>query len=220
VPGILVINPNSNGEVTRGIAAALETLQGNGACRVEVVNLEGTPFGIESQRDVDSVALPLAERVRQESAAYDAFVIACFSDPGLFVSREATKNPVFGIAQSGMLAALALADRLGVISILATSIPRHWRYYRAIGVAGSVAGDEAIGASVAELSDQERVGALMMKTGRSLVGKAGADALVLGCAGMARYRDWLERELGVPVIDPTQAAVGLAQMTVAVRSAK
>jgi allantoin racemase len=38
----------------------------------------------------------------------------------------------------------------------------------------------------------------------------GADVLVMGCAGMARYRAALEETLGVPVIDPTQAAVGMA----------
>ena len=32
----------------------------------------------------------------------------------------------------------------------------------------------------------------------------------MGCAGMARYRERLEDALKVPVIDPTQAAVGIA----------
>jgi Asp/Glu/hydantoin racemase len=32
----------------------------------------------------------------------------------------------------------------------------------------------------------------------------------MGCAGMARYRDGLQQELGVPVVEPTQAAVSMA----------
>jgi Asp/Glu/hydantoin racemase len=32
----------------------------------------------------------------------------------------------------------------------------------------------------------------------------------MGCAGMARYRDGLQRELGIPVVEPTQAAVAMA----------
>jgi Asp/Glu/hydantoin racemase len=38
----------------------------------------------------------------------------------------------------------------------------------------------------------------------------GADVVVMGCAGMARYRDGLQQELGVPVVEPTQAAVTMA----------
>jgi Asp/Glu/hydantoin racemase len=42
------------------------------------------------------------------------------------------------------------------------------------------------------------------------VEKDGADVIVMGCAGMARHRRPLEAVLGVPVIDPTQAAVAMA----------
>jgi len=33
---------------------------------------------------------------------------------------------------------------------------------------------------------------------------------VMGCAGRARYRDRLEAEIGVPIVEPTQAAVAMA----------
>ena len=39
-------------------------------------------------------------------------------------------------------------------------------------------------------------------------------AIVMGCAGMARHRRPLEQALGIPVIDPTQAAVTMALGTV------
>jgi allantoin racemase len=50
----------------------------------------------------------------------------------------------------------------------------------------------------------------MEAVGRELVEKDGADVIVMGCAGMARHRRPLEAALGVPVIDPTQAAVAMA----------
>jgi allantoin racemase len=37
-----------------------------------------------------------------------------------------------------------------------------------------------------------------------------AEALVMGCAGMARHRTPLEEALGLPVIDPAQVAVTMA----------
>src|SRR5690554_3989841 len=147
---VLVINPNSNAAVTRGIDDALTPLR-TPAHRVTTVNLQGTPAGIQSQADVDAVSLPTADLISSQNGKYDAFVIACFSDPGLHVSRERSSKPVFGIAQTGLLTALSLGQQPGVISILSTSIPRHWRYYRALGIASTVAGDVAIDTPVAEL---------------------------------------------------------------------
>ena len=50
----------------------------------------------------------------------------------------------------------------------------------------------------------------MIDCGRRLKDDDGADVLIMGCAGMARYRASLEDALALPVIDPTQAAVGMA----------
>lgn len=208
MPAILVINPNSNPDVTQGIDSALHDLRTD-RDSIHCVNLEGTPPGIQSQEDVDAVALPTARYIAAQQDAYDAFVIACFSDPGLHVSRELSGKPVFGIAQSGMLTALSLGQSIGVISILSTSVPRHWRFYRSLGIAHLVAGDVAIDTPVSELADEARVQTRMLNAGRELI-SLGADVLVMGCAGMARYRSRLQSELGVPVVDPTQTAVGLA----------
>ena len=50
----------------------------------------------------------------------------------------------------------------------------------------------------------------MVATGRQLREQDRADVIVMGCAGMARYRDRLEQAVGVPVVEPTQAAVAMA----------
>jgi Asp/Glu/hydantoin racemase len=73
--------------------------------------------------------------------------------------------------------------------------------------------------SVAETASGEDTLARMTEVGRELVEKDGADVLVMGCAGMARHRRPLEEALGVPVIDPTQAAVTMAIAAVQVAHA-
>jgi allantoin racemase len=93
---ILVINPNSNPAVTAGLDAALATLRLRDGPSIRCTTLAEGPFGIETQKDVEQVTLPLRALVEQDNAA-DAFVIACFSDPGLHACREATRRPVFGI---------------------------------------------------------------------------------------------------------------------------
>lgn len=207
---ILVVNPNSMQAVTDGIDAALEPLRIAGAPRIDCATLAEGPPGIERQRDVEQVVLPLCRLLGREDNRTDAFVIACFSDPGLHAARETTRRPVFGIAAAGIATALNLGNRAGIIAILPVSLPRHWRYFRSLGVTERIAGDRPVGLGVVELADETRTLDRLKMVGAELRDEDGADVLVLACAGMARYRRALEAELGVPVVDPTQAAVAMA----------
>ena len=148
--------------------------------------------------------------IGDHDAGAAAFVIACFSDPGLFSAREATAKPVLGIAECGILAALTLGQLFGVVSILASSVPRQLRYVGAMGVGQRFAGDVPIGLGVTELGDAGTTLTRMVDAGRRLRDDHGADVLVLACAGMARYRDELEEAVRIPVVEPTQAAVTMA----------
>ena len=132
---IRVVNPNCNEDVTRGLDAALEPLRFANGPEIVCSTLAEGPFGIETQADVESVVMPLRRFVEADNSS-DAFVIACYSDPGLQVCREGTARPVFGIAECGVLTALARADRFGVIAIGQRSIARHMRYLRPDGAEG------------------------------------------------------------------------------------
>jgi Asp/Glu/hydantoin racemase len=207
---LVVINPNSTEAVTAAIDAAIEPLRMAGGPELVCQTLAEGPPGVESQSDADSVIAPLCRSIAAQGNHASAFVIACFSDPGLHAAREATARPVLGIAECGILTALTLGQRFGVISILKKSIPRHLRYYGSMGVGGRLAGDLPIGLGVTELGDAGTTLGRMKAVGAELRDDHGADVLVLGCAGMARYRDPLEQALGIPVIEPTQAAVTMA----------
>ena len=63
--------------VTRGLDHALAPLARPGLA-IDCRTLAEGPFGIQSQADVEQVALPLRDFVRREAA--DAYVIACYSD--------------------------------------------------------------------------------------------------------------------------------------------
>lgn len=211
---ILVINPNSTQAVTDGIARALAPLQIAGGPEFECLSLSDGPPGIQSQRDVDGVIGPLTRLVAQRDADCGAFVIACYSDPGLFSAREVTRKPVLGIMECGVLTALTLGHRFGVIAILAGSIPRHLRALGAMGVQSRLAAELPVGLQVTELADAARTQQRMIDVGRRLVDEHGAHVLVMGCAGMAQYQQPLQDALGVPVVEPTQAAAGMAMARV------
>ncbi len=205
---IVVTNPNSNEAVTAGHDEALEGFGFPGGPAIECLTLAEGPFGIESQVHADQVILPLVRMVESRADA-GAFVIACYSDPGIDSCRSVARAPVFGIQESGLLSALARGDRVGVIAVAEPSIARHRRYMRRMGALDRVVAERPLNMTIDETARGNRTMDRLTEVGRELLGD-GADAIVLGCAGMARHRTPLEDALGVPVVEPTQAAVAMA----------
>ena len=209
---VVVINPNSNQTVTDGLEKSLSYFNQFEGCFIECVTLEEGPFGIESQLDSDSVVIPLANIVKSRRDAA-AFVIACYSDPGIDACRSIASQPVFGIQESGVLTALSRADLFGVIAISDASVERHRRYLARMQVLNRLAGELALNISVDESANGTGTYQRLVEVGYQLI-KMGAGVIILGCAGMSRHRLNLEAELGIPVIDPTQAAVSMAVGTI------
>jgi allantoin racemase len=209
---VLVLNPNSTQVVTDHIDRALQGLRHPGGPAIVCETLRTGPPGIESQAHVDGTTARLLEwfDANPRCRGADAVVLACFSDPGLHALRETLPGLVFGSAECAYLTAAAMGERFGVISILSRAIGRHRRQLRTMGLESRLAEDLAIGLGVVELSREDETFSRMSAVGRTLVERHGASVIVMGCAGMARYRDRLEDTLGVPVIDPTQAAVAIA----------
>ncbi len=207
---ILVINPNSTEAVTQGIDEGMAALRIPGGPAIDCMTLKEGPPGIETQQQVDGVIPHLLHLVREREAEYSAFVIACYSDPGLHSVRESTAKPVLGISECGILTALTLGQKFGVIAILQKSIPRHLRYMGAMGVMDRLAGELPVGLAVTELSDEKKTFGRMVEVATALRDVHGANVIVMGCAGMARYRKPLQDAVGLPVVEPSQAAVGMA----------
>ena len=212
-PQILVINPNSNEAVTEGMAKVLQSFNFSDGPEIVCVSLTQGPFGIESQADIEFVKLPLRNMV-SERKDIEAFVIACYSDPGLQVCREATDRPVFGIQECAVLAAMAQGDRFGVIALQELSIRRHLIYLRQMGVMGRFAKERAVNLSVEECASGAKTFDKLCTVAQQLRDEDKADTVILGCAGMASHRSSLESRIGIPVIEPVQAAVSMAMHTV------
>lgn len=207
---IYVINPNRNAAVTLELDAAVEPLRLAGGPEIRCVTLADGPPGVESQLDVDRAALAVQSFAQPHRGEAAAFVVACFSDPGLHLLRESAGVPVLGISECGVLTALSMGQTFGVIAILQRSIPRHLRNWGAMGVTQRLAGEFAIDRGVSELADREATLAAMCEAGRRLRDERGAQVIVMGCAGMATFRAALQDAIGLPVVEPTQAAAAMA----------
>jgi len=206
---ILVINPNSNREVTAAIDRNLESLRFADGPQICCVTLEDAPPGIETARHADQVVAPICALIAREDNGASAFVIACFGDPGLASARETTAKPVIGIGEGGITAALNHGERYGILTNLPEDINPGLRQIRALGLEARLAGVEAAGIAVIDLDDEAGSRAGLLAAGRRLKEK-GAEIIVLGCAGMVPYGPDLEAATGLKVIDPVHAATGLA----------
>lgn len=202
---ILVLNPNSSTNITALMDEALSGMRFHGGPEIVCETLAEGPAGIETQAHVESVVLPIARHFQKNVA--DAYVIGCFSDPGLHVSRELVTSPVLGIAESALLAALGLGRKFGIVAIKQGSIGRHMRIVRQMGLENHLAGDRALNIGVTQLQSSAGTIDRIIEIGTQLRDLDGADVLVLGCSSMGTFRAELEDRLGMPVVDPTQAAV-------------
>ncbi len=206
---IVVINPNSNQTVTDNLSLALQSLVITGGPQVFCETLHDGPYGIESQADIDAVIPLLCKRVSSDEGT-DAFVIACYSDPALAECRELTAKPVLGIQECGILTALSRGGQFGVIALSQVSVERHLKYIREMGVIDRLAKERAVGLSVEESAQGTDTFSHLCAVGEKLRDSDGANSVILGCAGMAKHRAALENHLGIPVIDPVQAATSMA----------
>ena len=207
MPRILFINPNRTQACSEGIAAAIARFRLPDGPDLAVATLAEGPPAIYSWRDWHSVVDPLCRLVEREAAA--AYVIACASDPGIAAVRAVTARPVLGIFRCAVAAALARAERFGVVALVDASKARHLVALRAMGVEARLAGEVALNVAMETLLDPKAARAGLAEAARALR-QDGAETVILGCTGMAHHRAFVEAEAGIPVIEPCQAAAAQA----------
>jgi allantoin racemase len=213
---ITVINPNTSAELTTTITAAARAVAGAGVTVTGVHPAVGVP-SVESHSEEAIAALGVLEQVRQHRADTDAFVIACFGDTGLLAAREVATCPVVGMTEAALQTACLVAHRFAVITLPARTIAHSDRVVRALGLEHRCT-VTAVDVPVAELVDgSTHLLDAFAEAARDAISADRAEAVVLGCAGLADLVDPLTEKLGVPVIDGVAAAVGIAVGLVAMR---
>jgi len=203
---VLIVNPNSTASCTAAIDRAAAPFRRPDLEIVAETVTDGPP-SVASMADYAVAQGSLVRWLERRNADADAIVVACFSDPALPAAKEVTGRPCFGIGEAGMLAAMQRGLRFGVIALAEASIERQRRRVAELGLGARYVGSRTVGLSVPELADVDRTVAAMAEAGRRLVQADGADVLVMGCAGMADYRATIQAAAGVPVVEPTQAAL-------------
>ena len=212
---IKVINPNTTWSMTETIGQAAREAAGPGV-EIETVSPAHGPVSIEGHYDEAMACLGLLDEVRKgEASGADAYVIACFGDPGLDAAREIARGPVIGIAEAAMRSACYLATGFSVVTTLQRTVVIAEHLLDKYGARAQCRRVRACEIAVLELenpaSDAYRT---ILAECRRALAEDGCGAIVLGCAGMADLCRRLSAELGVPVIDGVAAAVATAEALV------
>lgn len=209
---IRVINPNTTAAMTATIAVAAREAAAVGTI-IDAVTSPTGPVSIEGYFD-EALSLPglLIEIGNGETQGADAHVIACFDDTGLDAARQIANAPVIGIGEAACHAAMLIANRFTVVTTLERSIPALEHNLLKYGLerrARVRAAEVPVLALEEEGSDaRARIDA---EISRALV-EDRAEAIVLGCAGMAKLARDLSAQHRCPVIDGVGAAVKLGEM--------
>jgi len=210
---LLLINPNTTLSMTDGMAVAARAAARPGTLIEAATVTDSVPF-IDGWYDETIAAAAVARLVSERAGTFDAAVIACFGDPGLYAARELTAAPVVGIAEASFLLAMSLGHRFGIVSTVARATPATWDLLRHYGIEARCAAVEPSEAEVLELDDDPSAQLDRMEAAGSRAIAAGAEALCMGCGAMVSIRAELEHRLGVPVVEAVPAAVAHAEALV------
>ncbi|WP_353980614.1 aspartate/glutamate racemase family protein [Salinicola endophyticus] len=212
---IRVINPNTTASMTTTIGEAASRIAAPGTEIVATTPKSG-PVSIESHFDEAISAVGVLEEVMAgEREGVDAYIIACFGDPGLLAARELTRAPVIGIAEAAFHMATLISTRFSIVTTLGRTgiiaehlldqygFRHHCRRVRAAEI------------PVLDLeSDGEGALTRIIEECRRARDEDGIGAIVLGCGGMADLTAEISDAVGLPVVEGVTAAVKLSEALV------
>ena len=210
---ICIINPNTTRAMTQKIDLTAKKFA---STDTEIVSVEPNigPESIEGFYD-EAFCIPgLVEEIEKHSDA-DSYIIACFDDTGLDVIRSITEKPVIGIGEAAYHIATMVAGNFTVITTLSRSIRPLTHNLKKYGLFENCVKVTAIEVPVLDLENISRENFDKLDKGiQDTIENDDADAIILGCAGMADLAKSLEKKHQLPVIEGVSSAVVLAESLV------
>lgn len=208
---ILVINPNTSQSMTDDIGVMARKYARPGT-EITAVSPAFGPRSIEGFFEHDLAAAATVEVVAQHRDDFDAFVIACFGDPGLYACREITASPVIGIGEAALHTATFLGYKFSIVTTMRRSNPAVEHLVRFVGLESKCASIRCVELTVLGIDeDPDRSAREIIAASRQAVSEDGAEVICLGCAGMGPLDERVQEAVGVPVLDGTVCAVKMAE---------
>lgn len=202
---ILIINPNSNADMTSDIDKKAKEYADSDIEVHTVLNPEA-PNYIDTYKDAAQACRGMIKIIEENEELYDAFIVACHCDPNLDVMKELTKKPVVGIGEASMKLATMLGHRFSVISVGNRAVPIKEELIRSYGLEKYAGKIQSSGELPTDCDDKEA----FLSAAQRAVTEDKAEVLVLGCAGMCDLDDFISEKTGIPVLDGVTCALAVA----------
>lgn len=209
---ILVINGNTSKEMTDDIGMVARKYA-RADTEVNTICPDYGPRSIEGHFEEYIASVAVVETIAKHKHEYDAFIIACYSDPGLYACREITDKPVLGIAESSMHLASILGHKFSIVTIMPRVKPMLENLVSFVGLESKCASIRCTDLTVLEIEENpERAVEELIVAAKKAIAEDGAEVICLGCAGMGLLDKRIQDAVGVPVLDGTVSAVKLAEV--------
>lgn len=217
---LLLINPNTTSAITDLVLAEARKIAAPGT---ELSAATGR-FGARyiTTRAASAIAAHAAlDAYAEHGRDADAVVLACFGDPGLQGLKELARQPVVGMAEAACHTAAQYGRRFAIVTGGERWGPMLTEFVASIGLGEALAAVETVAPSGADIArDPDAALALLAGACVRCVEVHGADAVVLGGAGLAGLAGLIRDRVPVPLVDGVTAAVRMAEAMVALGTRK
>jgi len=156
-----------------------------------------------------------------EKDGFDAVIIGCGNDPGLYQARGVLNIPVIGPTETAMHLACMLGSRFAIVTIIDMLVPVVERNLRLYGLENRAIARRPVRSCEvgfdfpAWFEDPQLIIPPFEKIAQKCI-EEGAEVIVVACCGLgpaltkAGYRE--VEDTGVPVIDVASAAIKMAEL--------
>jgi allantoin racemase len=213
-----VVNPNTTRSMTEAVIRSAAKSARPDTQLIALTASEGVS-SVESHVDEVWGALSVLREVERCEALEqppDAYVIACFGDTGVPAAREAARGPVVGMTEAALMTAALLAHRFAIVTMPSRTKAQSDAVVRGLGLEHRCT-VRSVDEPVAEVANGSVHLLDVFVAEARLAIAQDAEAIVLGCAGLADLVEPLQDALGVPVVEGVAAAVAIAEGLVAQR---
>lgn len=208
---IMLLNPTTTEELTRDMTACARRYARPGTEIEGVTARFGVP-SVEGFWDEQYAILHFVETIRERAHEFDAVILGCYGDPGLYAAREVSPVPVIGIAEASMLMACTVAYKFSIVTVLPRVVPMVEHAVKLAGLEARCASVRATPLSVLDCErDPQAAVREITKQALLAVEEDRAEAILLGCGGMGPLDEQVGAAVPVPVIDGIVCAVKLAE---------
>lgn len=208
---LLIINPNTSASITTKLAdAAIKAFPND-----EVFSVTGrigasyiasrTSYAIAAHSALDCYA--------RYSDVCDVVLLACYGDPGLDALREIAPQPVIGLIEAAAVAAAVNGARFSIVTGGDKWKPMLEEALLVRSLTDNVASIRTVAPTGKQIADDPQSAIhLLAEACRSCVDEDGAEAVVLGGAGLIGLAALVEPLVGAPVICSVEAGFAASKL--------